>query len=238
MMIKIYAYQIIRALAYIHGMNVVHRDIKPDNILIDNMFLKLCDFGSAKRILFGEESISYICSRNYRAPELILGATHYDGAIDMWSVGCVLGEMILCEPLFQEQDQVGQLIKIMSVLGTPDENQIAEMNPLKSYYTFPIIRRKPLISVFQGRKCDPLLIDLVSRLLQYSPGSRLKAHQALLHPYFDELRQWNFSIRELVLPDFFNFSKEEQEGMEQENIMLLYPKEMESVKGNSKVVIK
>lgn len=91
-----------RALAYIHALGICHRDIKPQNLLVhpDSHELKVCDFGSAKRLLKGEVNVSYICSRYYRAPELIFGATDYTQSIDVWSVGCVIAELLLGQPLF------------------------------------------------------------------------------------------------------------------------------------------
>lgn len=96
-LVKLYAYQIFRALAYIHSLSIVHRDIKPQNLLVDPLShqLKLCDFGSAKKIVKGEKNVAYICSRYYRAPELIFGATEYTSAVDVWSAGCVIGELLL-----------------------------------------------------------------------------------------------------------------------------------------------
>lgn len=81
--------------------------------------LKLCDFGSAKRIIKGEVNVSYICSRYYRAPELIFGATDYTPAIDVWSCGCVIAELLLGQPLFPGESGVDQLVEIIKVLGTP-----------------------------------------------------------------------------------------------------------------------
>uniref|UniRef100_A0A453MDA4 Protein kinase domain-containing protein n=1 Tax=Aegilops tauschii subsp. strangulata TaxID=200361 RepID=A0A453MDA4_AEGTS len=95
--VKLYTYQICRALAYIHRtVGVCHRDIKPQNLLVNphTHQLKICDFGSAKVLVKGEPNISYICSRYYRAPELIFGATEYTTAIDIWSAGCVLAELL------------------------------------------------------------------------------------------------------------------------------------------------
>lgn len=96
--VQLYTYQICRALNYLHHVvGVCHRDIKPQNLLVNSQThqLKICDFGSAKMLVPGEPNISYICSRYYRAPELIFGATEYSTAIDMWSVGCVLAELLL-----------------------------------------------------------------------------------------------------------------------------------------------
>ncbi len=97
LLIKLYIYQCFRALAYIHALGICHRDIKPQNLLVDSEThtLKVCDFGSAKRLVQGEVNVSYICSRYYRAPELIFGATEYNNAIDVWSVGCVMAELLL-----------------------------------------------------------------------------------------------------------------------------------------------
>ena len=87
--IKLISYQIFRGLAYVHSLDICHRDIKPHNILVKNKNTVICDFGSAK-ILTDEPNLPYICSRCYRAPELIFGATHYTTMIDIWSVGCVI----------------------------------------------------------------------------------------------------------------------------------------------------
>jgi serine/threonine protein kinase len=90
--IKLYSYQLFRSLLYLNKIGICHRDIKPHNILVDTNSNKLvmCDFGSAKKLIKGEPNIAYICSRCYRAPELIFGATEYTTQIDMWSAGCVL----------------------------------------------------------------------------------------------------------------------------------------------------
>ena len=97
MLVKLYAYQAFRALAYIHALGVCHRDIKPPNLLVypDSHILKVCDFGSAKRLKKGDVNVSYICSRYYRAPELIFGNSNYTTTIDVWSVGCVIAELML-----------------------------------------------------------------------------------------------------------------------------------------------
>lgn len=104
-------------------MGIAHRDIKPQNILIDYHKHKvvICDFGSAKQLVVGESNLAYICSRCYRAPELIFGATNYTTQIDMWSLGCVLVEMINEEPPFIGDSQIDQLIEIIKILGTPSK---------------------------------------------------------------------------------------------------------------------
>jgi serine/threonine protein kinase len=109
---KLLAYQLIRSLLYLRKLSISHRDIKPQNILINeqNNKLVLCDFGSAKQLKPSEPNISYICSRCYRAPELIFGFTQYTTQVDMWSIGCVIGEMIGLKPLFQGDSNIDQLV--------------------------------------------------------------------------------------------------------------------------------
>ncbi|XP_047263553.1 glycogen synthase kinase-3 homolog MsK-3 isoform X2 [Capsicum annuum] len=177
--VKLYSYQMFRALAYIHGIGVCHRDIKPQNLLVNphTHQLKLCDFGSAKVLVKGEPNISYICSRYYRAPELIFGATEYTNAIDIWSVGCVLAELLLGQPLFPGESGVDQLVEIIKVLGTPTREEIKCMNPNYSEFKFPQIKAHPWHKIFHKR-IPPEVVDLVSRLLQYSPNLRCSAVSA------------------------------------------------------------
>ncbi|KAG4981711.1 hypothetical protein JHK87_026460 [Glycine soja] len=207
--VKLYFYQICRALAYIHNcIGVSHRDIKPQNLLVNphTHQLKICDFGSAKVLVKGEPNISYICSRYYRAPELIFGATEYTTAIDIWSAGCVLGELML-----------GQ------VLGTPTREEIKCMNPNYTESKFPQIKAHPWHKIFHKR-LPPEAVDLVSRLLQYSPNLRCTALEALVHPFFDELRDPNTRLPNgRYLPPLFNFRANELKGVPPGMLVKLIP---------------
>uniref|UniRef100_A0A8C1IPG8 [tau protein] kinase n=1 Tax=Cyprinus carpio TaxID=7962 RepID=A0A8C1IPG8_CYPCA len=147
--VKVYMYQLFRSLAYIHSQGVCHRDIKPQNLLVDpeTAVLKLCDFGSAKQLVRGEPNVSYICSRYYRAPELIFGATDYTSNIDVWSAGCVLAELLMGQPIFPGDSGVDQLVEIIKVLGTPTREQIREMNPNYTEFKFPQIKAHPWTKV-------------------------------------------------------------------------------------------
>ncbi|XP_028132999.1 glycogen synthase kinase-3 beta isoform X2 [Diabrotica virgifera virgifera] len=228
--IKLYMYQLFRSLAYIHSLGICHRDIKPQNLLLDpeTGVLKLCDFGSAKHLVKGEPNVSYICSRYYRAPELIFGAIDYTTKIDVWSAGCVLAELLLGQPIFPGDSGVDQLVEIIKVLGTPTKEQIKEMNPNYTEFKFPQIKSHPWqqfmltrlsmpfdstnqqkIRVFRART-PPEAIELVSKLLEYTPSSRITPLQACAHNFFNELREPNTRLPNgNELPPLFNFTEHE-----------------------------
>ncbi|KAH0463514.1 hypothetical protein IEQ34_008096 [Dendrobium chrysotoxum] len=254
--IRLYSYQMCRALAYVHGVvGVCHRDIKPQNLLVNphTHQLKLCDFGSAKKLVQGEPNISYICSRYYRAPELIFGATEYTTAIDMWSVGCVLAELLLGQPLFPGDSAVDQLVEIVKVcylqiwfmfalisypfvdhaeltsiankkvLGTPTTEEIKCMNPNYTEFKFPQIKPHSWSKVF-NKRMPPEAVDFISKLLQYSPKLRLTALEACAQPFFDELRDPNTSLPDgRPLPPLFNFTDQELAGASPELVQRLIP---------------
>ncbi|KKY25550.1 putative glycogen synthase kinase [Phaeomoniella chlamydospora] len=233
--VKLYIYQLFRSLAYIHSQGICHRDIKPQNLLLDpnTGILKLCDFGSAKILVENEPNVSYICSRYYRAPELIFGATNYTTKIDVWSTGCVMAELMLGQPLFPGESGIDQLVEIIKVLGTPTRDQIRTMNPNYMEHKFPQIKPHPfnkvktpgshtgevpevdLKKVF--RKAPENAIDLISALLEYTPPQRLSAIQAMCHPFFDELRDPNTKLPDSRhpnnaaknLPNLFDFTRHE-----------------------------
>lgn len=209
--IKLYMYQLLRSLAYIHSVGICHRDIKPQNLLLNPAtgILKLCDFGSAKILVAGEPNVSYICSRYYRAPELIFGATNYSTNIDIWSTGCVMAELMLGQPLFPGESGIDQLVEIIKVLGTPTREQIKTMNPNYMEHKFPQIKPHPFSKVFRPR--TPVeAIDLVSRLLEYTPSARLSAIEAMCHPFFDDLRDEGTKMPNgKDLPALFDFTREE-----------------------------
>ncbi|XP_020806294.1 serine/threonine-protein kinase PITSLRE isoform X1 [Drosophila serrata] len=210
--IRLYMYQLFRSLAYIHSLGICHRDIKPQNLLLDpeTAVLKLCDFGSAKQLLHGEPNVSYICSRYYRAPELIFGAINYTTKIDVWSAGCVLAELLLGQPIFPGDSGVDQLVEVIKVLGTPTREQIREMNPNYTEFKFPQIKSHPWQKVFRIRTPTEA-INLVSLLLEYTPSARITPLKACAHPFFDELRmEGNHTLpngREM--PPLFNFTEHE-----------------------------
>ncbi|KAJ3138513.1 regulator of ime2, partial [Physocladia obscura] len=207
--IKLYTYQLLRSLAYIHALGICHRDIKPQNLLLDSNsgILKLCDFGSAKVLISGEPNVSYICSRYYRAPELIFGSTNYKVAIDVWSSGCVMAELLLGQPLFPGESGVDQLVEIIKVLGTPTRDQIKAMNQNYTEYKFPQIKPSPWAKVFRSHATTPEAINLLTKLLEYTPTVRITATEAMAHEFFDELRMPETRLNSgKELPPLFDFS--------------------------------
>lgn len=202
---KIYAYQIMRALLYLESKSIVHRDLKPKNVLINpkNHQVILADFGSAKIMQSDTLSISYICTRHYRAPELLLGDETYRSMIDMWAAGCVIAEMFLKVPLFQGKNTSDQLLQIIKVLGTPSKDFIDALLKKKDI-NLPVCRglslSKKLVDV------DPLIQDLIYKALNYDPVMRITPLEALMHPCFDELRAQEILINGCETVDLFDFT--------------------------------
>ncbi|KAJ5071988.1 glycogen synthase kinase-3 alpha [Anaeramoeba ignava] len=226
---KLFIYQLCRAQAYIHSMNICHRDIKPQNLLVDldTGILKLCDFGSAKVLVKGKVNISYICSRYYRAPELIFGLTEYTTDIDLWSIGCILAELLLGRPIFPGESGLGQLVEIIKVLGTPTKEQINDMNPEYTKFDFPDVQPKELETIFPENTPKEAL-DLVSRFLVYSPSERIRPLEACAHPFFDELRDPNSKLPNgNTLPPLFDFSTEEIKNVPQSILEKLIPSKLQ-----------
>lgn len=234
-LVKLYTYQILRSLIYIHGMGICHRDIKPQNVLLDSKtgVLKLCDFGSAKVLTPGEPNVAYICSRYYRAPELVFGATFYSTKIDVWSTGCVMAELMLGRPLFPGDTGLDQLIEIIKVLGTPTHEQVVAMNPNYMEHRFPQIQPKPFSRILVSYPLAEQAFDLLGKMLVYDPKLRISASQALAHPFFDELRSPGVTLPTgQPVPTLFNFSAQEL-SVEPELIRALVPPHYEAELLNS-----
>ncbi|KAI0983476.1 hypothetical protein GJ496_000717 [Pomphorhynchus laevis] len=208
---KIYTYQLLRALSYLRTHDIAHRDVKPQNLLIDpeSSVLKLCDFGSAKKLVSGVSNVAYICSRYYRAPELIFGSTFYGCDIDTWSAGCVFVELLLGRPIFPGDSAVNQIVEIIKILGTPTKEDILQMNPDYQDAFFPQLKAHPWSQVLPKRT-PALGAELADLMLVYNPKQRINPLKALAHPFFDDLR--DRSLRQpngRPLPEIFNFTKEE-----------------------------
>jgi len=188
-----FVYQTFRALKALHSANVLHRDLKPSNLLLNaNCDLKLCDFGLARSSLrYADASqdaatfmTEYVATRWYRAPEVMLTFKEYTRAIDIWSVGCVLAEMLSGKPLFPGRDYHHQLSLILDILSTPSlDDFYAITSPRSREYlrALPFRKKKPFASLFP--EANPLAVDLLERCLTFSPKRRIGVEEALGHPY-------------------------------------------------------
>jgi serine/threonine protein kinase len=194
--IRFTIYQILNGLQAAHARRVIHRDLKPQNILIDAAtgVVKLADFGLSRTFFpagCGRRTMTKtVVTLLYRAPEVLLGCRRYSEAVDMWSAGCVLAELALGAPLFAGDSEIGQLFQIFQLLGTPDEDAWPGVTNLPEWHPlFPkwVVPEGGLSSRIQGRLC-PYALQLLEDLLQLDPLKRPTASQALAHPYFDPLR--------------------------------------------------
>ena len=188
-----FLYQILRALKYIHSAHVLHRDLKPSNLLLNgNCDLKVCDFGLA-RVAHPEENhhgflTEYVATRWYRAPEIMLSWKEYTKAIDMWSVGCIFGELLGRKPLLPGKDYIHQLHLITDVIGTPAEEDIEYVESEKARRYIRSLPYKPKIppeKIYPN--ANPQAIELLEQMLVFNPAKRVTVEAALAHPYLASL---------------------------------------------------
>ncbi|XP_030897289.1 mitogen-activated protein kinase 15 isoform X5 [Leptonychotes weddellii] len=209
-------YQLLRATKFIHSGRVIHRDQKPSNILLDSSCLvKLCDFGLARSLSGlpegseGQALTDYVATRWYRAPEVLLSSSWYTPGVDMWSLGCILGEMLRGRPLFPGTSTLHQLELILETIpppskeGSPSPAERHSMNPdllaLGSSYSASILpclgsRPRQTLDTLLPPDTPPEALDLLRRLLVFAPEKRLSAAQALQLPYVQRFhcpaREW------------------------------------------------
>jgi len=187
-----FIYQVCRGLKYIHSANVLHRDLKPGNLLVNaDCELKICDFGLARGFSDSPEAnagfmTEYVATRWYRAPEIMLSFKCYTKAIDMWSVGCILAELLGGKPLFKGRDYVDQLNQILSILGTPDDEtltRIGSERALRYIRSLPKTQKIPFSELYPN--ANPLALDMLEKLLKFDPAERITVEEALAHPYLE-----------------------------------------------------
>jgi glycogen synthase kinase 3 beta len=211
--IKILAYQMFRAIAYLHDRGLFHCDIKPDNFLVDNatFIAKLADFGSTKNMSNPDNKWrAYMVTRPYRAPELLLNSTNYTISVDVWAAGVTLGSLWCAgRSIFFGGNNLWQLDKIYGILGPPSEAELDAMHAEIRDYNSSERFHGNWTYMFK-RDVDPLALDLMKQIFQYDPAKRPTAKECMAHPYFDELREESFYKKNLTVPNLFNWTKEEK----------------------------
>ena len=207
--IKDIIYQTLLGLAHMHKYGFFHRDMKPENLLINEKIVKIADFGLAREIRSIPPYTEYVSTRYYRAPECILKSNNYNSPVDIWAVGCIMAEMYLHpKPLFYGQNEKEVLNKICSILGTPNHEiwlegiQQANLIGIK----FPNNAGTDLSNVIQN--ASPKAIDIMKQMLHWDPNHRPTAANLLLHPFFNNQNENNSNLNIDNISKFFeNFEK-------------------------------
>ena len=237
--IQFFIYQALRSLRVIHEAGVIHRDITPANILVNtNCDLKICDFGLAKEEGDqGEDMTDYVTMRWYRAPELVMEHRNYNSQIDIWGIGCILGELLGSRPLCQGKDRVNQLDKIIDLVGKPTEEDIAALGSAAAQkYLRRKQQRPPIDFKEKYPHASAEALDLLSKMLTFHPDKRITVSQAMKHPYlaqlfdeddekikvppftFDETKHKNITdVKRAIYEESLNFHKSNPKTAPQKN---------------------
>lgn len=182
--VRLVMYQLFAALQYLHERGMMHRDVKPENLLCNGLeMVKLGDFGLARSVV-ATEFTDYVSTRWYRAPEVLLHAKSYSPAVDLWAAGAVMAELFLLRPLFPGTSEADQLFKICSVLGTPPpDGWPAPRRGSITAVKLPQMQPTSLATIVPASNPDG--IDLLSKLLTFDATARITARSALQHPFFN-----------------------------------------------------
>nr|XP_018680692.1 PREDICTED: cell division control protein 2 homolog isoform X1 [Musa acuminata subsp. malaccensis] len=188
-LMKKFLYQILSGIEYCHSHRVLHRDLKPRNLLIDlqTNTIKIADFGLGRAFDIPVQTLTdEVVTLAYRAPEILLGSRHYSTPVDLWSIGCIFVEMVNRCPLFCGDSEISQLFNIFRVLGTPNEETWSGVTSLPHFKcSFP--KWDPMDLAALVPNLEPAGVDLLSKMLCLEPGRRITARKALEHEYFKDL---------------------------------------------------
>lgn len=202
--VRSYTYQLCKACQWCHANDIIHRDIKPENLLISkNGVLKLCDFGFARNIANGSNGLytDYVATRWYRSPELLLGAP-YGKAVDIWAIGCIMGELSDGQPLFPGESEIDQLYVIQKILGPLPAYQmnLFHKNPRFSGLKFPAVKKPKMLEKHYQGTLTSIILDFMSMTLRLDPEERMMVEECLDHSVFQTDRAMDRSNRIPVKP--------------------------------------
>lgn len=192
-LVKSYLFQMCRGLAFCHARGVMHRDLKPQNLLVTrDGILKIADFGLARAFCPPIRPLTHeVVTLWYRPPEILMGSQSYAPPVDVWAIGTIFTEMVNKKPLFPGDSEIDQLYKIFRQLGTPSDIVWPGVTELQDWNTaFPTWYKSPFAASVT-EQLDENGLDLLELFLQYDPRERITAKDSLNHPYFDDLNKEN-----------------------------------------------
>jgi cyclin-dependent kinase len=200
--IKSMIYQLIKGVTHCHMHGVMHRDLKPQNLLIEDnpvvpylSCLKVADLGLGRAFSIPIKSYTHeIVTLWYRAPEVLLGVSYYGLGVDIWSVGCIFAELVNREILFSGDSEIQQLLQIFKMLGTPSEETWPGVEKLKDWHEFPQWKPQDLTNTFNN--FEPKGIELLKHMLIYNPSKRISGKDALSHSFFDTIDKSTIDLLE------------------------------------------
>jgi len=190
-LVRSFLYQITQGIAYCHQRRILHRDLKPQNLLVDvkSNVIKLADFGLARVVGIPIRAYTHeVVTLWYRSPEILLGSPRYSTGVDIWSMGCIFAEMVRKKPLFQGDSEIDQLFRIFKILTTPSERVWKGFEQMPEFKSgFPNWEVDCLDQKMKDGEFGPSGMRLLRDMLRYDPADRIQAKYILKHPYFDDL---------------------------------------------------